>query len=123
MKKVHVIGDVHGRFDTLINILNTVDADLYIQVGDFGYWPNLNGDIPDMPKHLFFCDGNHDDHDKLAHVVISGQLEVAKNGCSCGLNTNGLVSIKREQDGDKDYIPQMEIIGNVHQHPGLMEQE
>ncbi len=40
-----------------------------------------------------------------------GRMEIATNGCRCGLNTNGMVSI--EWAGQKRHIPQLEIIGNI----------
>ena len=46
--------------------------------------------------------------------------EIATSGCSCGLNTNGMISIKEE--GQEEYKSQLEIIGNIHQNPELMEQ-
>lgn len=39
-------------------------------------------------------------------------VQTVTNGCSCGLNTNGMVSIQKE--GQKEYVAQLEIIGNIH---------
>ncbi len=45
--------------------------------------------------------------------------EIATKDCSCGLNTNGMVSIQHE--GQKEYEPQLEIIGNIHTNPDRLE--
>ena len=45
--------------------------------------------------------------------------EIVTKGCSCGLNTNGMISIQKE--GQKEYEPQLEVIGTIHTHPELLE--
>jgi hypothetical protein len=80
MSKVTILGDVHGSWRSLRWAMDqNPDTDLFIQVGDFGYWENLGRKIPDMDRQILFCDGNHEDHVGLAKRVEDEKLEVAKN--------------------------------------------
>ena len=72
-KKIMFVGDVHGSYRTLSNVFNNIKSaniDAVIQCGDFGYFPNfINNEIPHLEKinvPLYFCDGNHEDHDSLS---------------------------------------------------------
>ena len=70
-----VIGDVHARFHKIEEIINDKHPDAIIQLGDFGFWPLqtrmideysniINSGIP-----IYWCDGNHEDHDRLNDLV------------------------------------------------------
>ena len=76
-----IIGDTHGDWGSLNTLLAKHRPAIAIQVGDFGYWPKLPElvstcysmrkkvkvktlKIPFGTK-LYFCDGNHEDHDSL----------------------------------------------------------
>jgi len=66
--KIMIVGDVHGEFGTLNQLINRRKPDLIIACGDFGFWPNL-GDGYSLEylklqgvKMLMWCDGNHEDH-------------------------------------------------------------
>lgn len=64
MKKLLIIGDIHGDMITYNNILRDTRCDMSIQVGDFGigFGDIYNKSvllIGDDPKHKFIC-GNHD---------------------------------------------------------------
>lgn len=66
MKKVLMMGDVHGRFIEMNKILNTIKPDITIQTGDFGYWPKFKTQQIEKPTgKLYWIDGNHEDHDSL----------------------------------------------------------
>jgi hypothetical protein len=65
--KTLVVGDTHMEWGKLNALINKTKPELILQVGDFGFWPNigwgkpvsnikLNGSI------LRWCDGNHEDH-------------------------------------------------------------
>jgi Icc-related predicted phosphoesterase len=56
------IGDLHGEFNTLKKQVNRVKADHYIQVGDFGVWPQIDyyGKIVDPGKPVYWIRGNHE---------------------------------------------------------------
>ncbi len=56
-------------------------------VGDFGFWPRhpdgrkfidaISAACSDNDISLWFCDGNHEDHDSLPHDTASEPVEVA----------------------------------------------
>lgn len=64
------IGDIHGEFVYLPQMLKHVPDDAFVcQVGDFGLWPSLRPLWDDVQKTLqrdiYFIDGNHDHHPYL----------------------------------------------------------
>lgn len=64
--KVAVCGDIHGRFDALDKVAIETNSDVIIQCGDFGFWPgNLNKIKTKTKIPIYFCRGNHEDHDTL----------------------------------------------------------
>lgn len=59
--KVALIGDIHGEFRALQELLKRVPADAsVIQVGDFGIWPHKLKEWVDPGRPIMFLDGNHD---------------------------------------------------------------
>lgn len=78
--KIMVVGDIHGHFDCLDHLIEKNNPDLVFQVGDFGYWPKFQGvDLLSCGKPwymkinnknipIYFCDGNHEDHDQLKNI-------------------------------------------------------
>lgn len=61
MAKLVFIGDVHGKFDQLLSILNEYkDADRVYQVGDFGVGFPDTMITPVFPPNFRFIRGNHD---------------------------------------------------------------
>lgn len=83
--KIIILGDIHGDFQVINHLVATEQPDIIIQCGDFGYWPYQNGWPPTDPAlklgntKLYWCDGNHEDHEELAKIAESGQFEVAPN--------------------------------------------
>lgn len=66
--KVALVGDTHAKFDILNRVAKEVDC--IIQVGDFGVWPGLPSfDALSCSVPLYFCDGNHDNHDYLRKLL------------------------------------------------------
>lgn len=78
--KILVCGDVHGEFSLFNRFLNTERPNIVLQCGDFGYWPkffnttylNMYGrrqlwqaEIKNKNTKIFWCDGNHEDHESL----------------------------------------------------------
>jgi len=63
--KIMILGDVHGEFGKLNQLINRRKPDLIIACGDFGYWPNDRGSqfsyIKLAGAKLLWCDGNHED--------------------------------------------------------------
>lgn len=83
---VLVVGDVHANFAALQAVIVHTKAQQVLQVGDFGYWPNIqqfqlpkNGftGANGKPVPVHFCDGNHEDHHSLAKLLATGTTEVA----------------------------------------------
>ncbi len=58
-----------------------------VQVGDFGYWPRFeegsaflaatSAHAEDRGVRIWFCDGNHEDHDALPHDTAMEPVELA----------------------------------------------
>lgn len=70
--KILFVGDTHGQID-LINFAieygKSCNVERIIQVGDFGFFPNLYPSFLDSlksPIPFYFIDGNHDDHSILS---------------------------------------------------------
>jgi len=59
---IAVIGDIHGEFGVLAQIIqHTIpDGAEIIQVGDFGFWPELRRHYVVPSRPVRFVDGNHD---------------------------------------------------------------
>ena len=72
--KICFIGDVHGQFINLEFIVNNVDADIFIQTGDFGLWTDCQDILPmkyrrELIKPVYFVEGNHDNHTFLERIL------------------------------------------------------
>jgi len=64
--KIYVIGDIHGGFEFLPNILKDVHPSAFVvQVGDFGVYREYKSRwekvVKDIKQHIFFIDGNHEE--------------------------------------------------------------
>jgi hypothetical protein len=93
--KIMVLGDVHGRWRSLNELIAGTGPDIILQCGDFGYFPRLarpDGGRPNDPTgrlttraRVHWCDGNHEDHETLAMLRENlgegrrGSFEVATN--------------------------------------------
>lgn len=84
-----LIGDTHHDTDFTLAAIETGRAqgvDTFLQVGDFGYWPNRYPDFPDEVsdaldgERFFFLDGNHDHHDALVPGMRYGNLQHLPRG-------------------------------------------
>ena len=68
--KILILGDAHGYWMSLNQIVKAMRPDLVLQCGDFGYFPKFKLYCPEnrlanrAPIH--WCDGNHEDHESLA---------------------------------------------------------
>jgi hypothetical protein len=73
--RILFVGDLHGNTEAGVNAVNQAivqEAEVIVQVGDFGYWPAfdhsqrfieaLERELVDNDVLLFFADGNHEDH-------------------------------------------------------------
>ena len=95
-----VIPETVGQF---INLHDRNHKEIYGAVGEKG------GDIVRLMTSKAHYKGEKNKY----------RIEIVTKGCSCGLNTNGLVSIQKE--GQEEYEPQLEVIGNQAENPELME--
>ncbi|OEU71315.1 MAG: hypothetical protein BA863_03410 [Desulfovibrio sp. S3730MH75] len=71
--KIIVVGDIHGDFQVINHLVETERPDIILQCGDFGYFPRLHG-VPALDLGgtlLYWCDGNHEDHQVLSNLVLS----------------------------------------------------
>lgn len=70
-----------------IDIAHDLGIGRIVQVGDFGYWPRFDRGVTflsNVSAHavskgvaIWFCDGNHEDHESLPHARAEAPLEVA----------------------------------------------
>lgn len=62
MSKILLVGDVHGRFSGLNEIIDREKPDLTICLGEFGFWANLMPAIWTLHSKnpIWFIDGNHE---------------------------------------------------------------
>jgi len=74
-----VVGDIHGEYGKLNQLINRHKPKMVLSCGDFGYFPKWhgqysgrkiydqycirNGDVP-----IYWCDGNHEDHHALIEL-------------------------------------------------------
>lgn len=85
--KIMFIGDVHGEFYIFEKIIELHQPDMVIQCGDFGFWPttpieNLGvcggpyslDPLKKIKCPIYFCDGNHEDHDSLQNLPNGGLI-------------------------------------------------
>lgn len=78
-EKVLIVGDLHGDWGRLNQLITKKRPDLVLQCGDFGWWPKmevrsnvlygqkswkLHGLKPGS-SIIRWCDGNHEDHEDL----------------------------------------------------------
>lgn len=72
-EKVLLVGDTHGNIELInmaINIANKRGCNKILQLGDFGFFPNIYPEFIDSLDSnipFFFIDGNHDNHFVLPH--------------------------------------------------------
>jgi len=64
---IYILGDIHGNWKNLNNLLFTKFPDIVLQCGDFGYWPHMYDFSPKLPvmTKLYWCAGNHENWDML----------------------------------------------------------
>jgi hypothetical protein len=88
--RVLFAGDWHAGTGVALDTIDRaveLDASRIIQVGDFGYWPRfergraflaaVSARATERGVDVWFCDGNHEDHDSLPHGTSDTPLEVA----------------------------------------------
>lgn len=62
-----LVGDIHGVYSVFNEFVAKAPAEaVIIQVGDFGFWPQLVQRFVPPPRNIYFIDGNHDHTQALA---------------------------------------------------------
>lgn len=114
MSKVLIVGDVHGIFGYLDRLLNIHKPDIAIVTGDFGYWPKIFGRKIELWKttpfthncKLYFCDGNHEDHDALDELTnneVMPNVFFMKRGSILTINNKNILFVGGALSIDKKY--------------------
>lgn len=82
--RIFTIGDTHAEWGRLNKWLSRHNyPDVVLQVGDFGWWPHYHNRAGLLSGHklfdqygirnkntkIFWCDGNHENHDDLQELV------------------------------------------------------
>lgn len=82
--KIIVVGDLHGDWGRLNQLINQKTPSTILQCGDFGWWPKLSIGKPVLygqqkpwnakgikpgQTTIYWCDGNHEDHWDLLNRV------------------------------------------------------
>lgn len=106
--KDYVVGDVHAEWGKFNMWLNKKLPRTVFACGDFGWWPGEPGyeitKLKNGNTKIYFCDGNHENHDDLAWIrklhpfamSLNTPIEVAPNVFYCPRGT-----IKILDDGRK----------------------
>lgn len=83
-ESILILGDTHANFGDLNRLLcKHVYPDVCIITGDFGWWPHYHDQFGFISKKkkfdqygiknkhtkIFWCDGNHENHDSLTEMV------------------------------------------------------
>ena len=110
---IYYMGDVHCEWPIVNRFLNKKNYPEYlIQCGDFGYWPHYHGamgllggrkifdqfGLRNKDTKIYFCDGNHDNHDELKKLVkLHGHvpIEIMHNVFYCPRGTVVEINYKK----------------------------
>lgn len=121
------MGDIHGKFKTLSYLIRTKRPELVIQLGDFGYWPELAefnqlSKFTDVP--VWFIDGNHENYtalNKFQYPIFTnclvdhvkrGEIRPLPNGMTA-LFMGGAYSIDKDlRTPGLDWFPEETIKGS-----------
>ena len=95
---VIVVGDLHGDWAPLNDLINKKRPDLVLQCGDFGYWPSLDVRSPIMyhekrwklrgvkpaGTRVLWCDGNHEEFPCLEQNGMIKEMYPGVSHCQRG---------------------------------------
>jgi len=86
-----VVGDLHGEWGKLNQLISKKQPDIVLQCGDFGWWPKMEIKAPVLYGHtskwrlkgikpgnskIYWCDGNHEE---LPHLIQDGNIHEMYN--------------------------------------------
>lgn len=78
--KIIALGDIHGEWQFLTNLIQTESPDIILQCGDYGFWPRFNSTgIHCENTKIYWCDGNHEDHWTLNQYTKNYFNQITKN--------------------------------------------
>jgi Icc-related predicted phosphoesterase len=112
--RVAFVGDTHGKFEILNQLYHVVKPDYIVQVGDFGYYPNMSFyrdasvSLRKIECPVYFCDGNHEDFGELGKLPEDGKVEgnvfYKKRGSSLTINHKNILFCGGANSIDKDML-------------------
>lgn len=78
--KIIIIGDTHGIWNHIYNLISKESPTMIISVGDFGWWPSIKhtGKLKSSVE-IRWCDGNHEDFNDIQKRIENNELEVKPN--------------------------------------------
>jgi len=84
--KTLIVGDLHGDFSQLIDIVKRGCIETILQCGDFGYWKyfkhtitSLNTQLKKYNVILYWCDGNHEQFPYIGSIETSNIIYKKRN--------------------------------------------
>lgn len=110
--KILVVGDIHGRWWALNNLVVTEAPDIILQCGDFGFWPGWSKFALDKIElgttKLFWLDGNHENHEQLRKlgnnpVELRPNLFYMPRGSKLCINKSVVLFLGGAHSIDKDW--------------------
>jgi hypothetical protein len=92
MKKVVLVGDIHGNFDKLSILIEKEGKEdaVFIQLGDFGIWPPENLNVINEIKtenKIYFIPGNHENWSVLSQFENGKIHQLNQNIYFCAFNS------------------------------------
>lgn len=86
--KVLIVGDTHGEWGRLNTLINKKKPDIVLQVGDFGWWPQMEvrgqygyekgwklEGVKAQDTKVYWCDGNHEDHWNIGQFTPDNPID------------------------------------------------
>ena len=112
-KNIIVVGDIHGQFHEINQLIKDERPDIILACGDFGFWPGQVSlsKLELLDTKLYWCDGNHENHDKLNELTDNtrDQFEIIHNcfymprGSILNLNGKNILFVGGADSVDKEW--------------------
>ena len=134
--KTLIVGDLHGEWGRLNQLISKKKPDIILQCGDFGWWPSLDIRYPILygrrqtwcskgikpqGSRVYWCDGNHEEHTALSQTGSIKELYAGIHHASRGstlvlptgqtvLFAGGATSIDKDRrTPGRDWFPEENI--------------
>jgi predicted phosphodiesterase len=124
--KTLIVGDIHGEWKHLNNLINHKKPDYILQVGDFGWWPHFHNKPGLLQKNkkfnqfgiknnqgkltkIFWIPGNHENWDDLNCISQDEPVEIQTGVTYCPfgvvleLNGTNILMCGGAESTDKEY--------------------